>query len=58
MSTISDDELNAALKVAERETLKARANYTLRNRVIQHVMITDPILKAVHKSTNGNTLEQ
>ncbi len=53
-----DNALDAALKVAEQEALEARANYALRNRIVQHVVITDPILKAVHRSTNGNALEQ
>ncbi|KAF2097632.1 hypothetical protein NA57DRAFT_77885 [Rhizodiscina lignyota] len=57
-STVSDDQLDAQLKVAELEALEARANYVLRNRIIQHVLITDPVLKAVHKGTDGNVLEQ
>lgn len=58
LDEVSDDELDVQLKVAEQEALDARANYVLRNRIIQHVLVTDPILKAVHKGADGNALEQ
>ncbi|KAI9374687.1 centromere protein H (CENP-H)-domain-containing protein [Aspergillus egyptiacus] len=36
------------LAVAERELLDARATYTVRKKAVGTVLITDPILKAVH----------
>lgn len=36
------------LVTAERELLDARATYTVRKKAVNTVLITDPILKAVH----------
>lgn len=36
------------LATAERELLDARATYTVRKKAVNTVLITDPILKAVH----------
>ncbi|RDW86558.1 centromere protein H [Aspergillus mulundensis] len=36
------------LAAAERELLDARATYTVRKKVVSTVLITDPILKAIH----------
>lgn len=55
---LSDDALDAELKKAETEALEARAAYVLRTKLIQHVLLTDPVLKSVHTGANGNALEQ
>ncbi|KAJ5235241.1 uncharacterized protein N7469_004409 [Penicillium citrinum] len=44
----SNDEIEEQLATAERELLEARATYTVRRRAAQTVLMTDPILKAVH----------
>jgi hypothetical protein len=44
VSTDNAEELAAA----ERELLDARATYTVRKKAVGTVLITDPILKAVH----------
>jgi hypothetical protein len=44
ISTNNVEELAAA----ERELLDARATYTVRKKAVSTVLITDPILKAVH----------
>lgn len=36
------------IKKAEQEATKARAEYMLRNKIIQNVVIAHPVLKAVH----------
>ena len=46
------------LQAAQRELLEAKASYSLRNNVIENVMITDPILKAVHSGTNASVAER
>ncbi|KAI9660969.1 MAG: hypothetical protein M1821_009296 [Bathelium mastoideum] len=50
--------LQEQLQIAEREVLEARASYMLRNRVIQDVLITDPILKAVHAGSHATLTER
>lgn len=36
------------LRTAERELLEARASYSVRRKVVESVIMTDPTLKAVH----------
>jgi hypothetical protein len=36
------------LLVAERELLEARATFTVRRKATESILMTDPILKAVH----------
>ncbi|KAH8692630.1 centromere protein H (CENP-H)-domain-containing protein [Talaromyces proteolyticus] len=43
-----NENVDEQLRVAERELLEARATYTVRRRAIESVLMTDPILKAVH----------
>ncbi|KAI9709739.1 MAG: hypothetical protein M1820_003141 [Bogoriella megaspora] len=50
-SADSEEELQAAVT-------KARAAYVLRNKIVQDVIITDPILKAVHAGSNATPLER
>ena len=48
VSTLSDDDLQEQLIIAEREAMEAKAEYELRNKIIHNVLVTDPVLKAVH----------
>lgn len=43
---------------ARKELLDARAIYQLRNQVIERVVSADPILKAVHNSTEASPVER
>ena len=45
---LDDEELRCMIKKAEREATEARAEYMLRNKIIQNVVIAHPVLKAVH----------
>lgn len=58
ISSLSDEEVQAEIKKAERELLEARSRYTLRNQIIQNVIITDPVLKAVHSGEGITELEK
>ncbi|KAJ5239514.1 hypothetical protein N7468_004133 [Penicillium chermesinum] len=50
--SLSGDNVEEALATAERELLEARATHTVRRKAARMVLMTDPILKAVHlKST-------
>lgn len=57
-SGISDDALQEQLIIAEREALEARTEYLLRNRITQNLMITDPVLKAVHGGSSTTLAER
>ncbi|KAJ5386085.1 hypothetical protein N7509_008626 [Penicillium cosmopolitanum] len=46
--TPSSDEIEEQLANAERELLEARATYTVRRKAAHTILMTDPILKAVH----------
>ncbi|KAJ4335788.1 hypothetical protein N0V87_005903 [Didymella glomerata] len=48
VSSLSDDDLQEQLIAAEREAMEARIEYELRNRITHNVLVTDPVLKAVH----------
>lgn len=41
-------ELDDQVRRAENELLKAKATYSLRNQIVESVLMTDPNLKAVH----------
>ena len=43
-----EKDLREAISKAEREAMEARADYVLRNKIIENVVIADPVLKAVH----------
>jgi len=58
ISTLSDQEVQTEIKKAEHELLEARSKYALRNQIIQNVIITDPVLKAVHSGANATELER
>ncbi|KAH7380758.1 centromere protein H (CENP-H)-domain-containing protein [Pyrenochaeta sp. MPI-SDFR-AT-0127] len=44
----SDDALQEQLTIAQREAMEARAEYEIRNRITDNVLVMDPVLKAVH----------
>jgi hypothetical protein len=48
LSALSDDALQAQLIKAQSEAAEARAEYLLRSKITHNVMVTDPILKAIH----------
>lgn len=43
---------------AERECLEARAKYVLKNSIVEKVLITDPVLKAIHCGSNVSPAER
>ena len=51
-----DDELR--LKNAERACLEARAGYILKNSIVEKILITDPVLKAIHSGGNATPAER
>lgn len=53
---VEDEE--AALSVAQKELLEARASYHVRQNVVNDVLQADPLLKAVHAGTNGTPSER
>ncbi|KAF1982294.1 hypothetical protein K402DRAFT_424728 [Aulographum hederae CBS 113979] len=55
---LSDEELKAELAVAENDVLEARAGYILRNKIIHNVLVTDPVLKAVHGAQRSTHAEK
>lgn len=55
---VSNVELQEHLQMAEREVTEARASYMLRNKIIQDVLITDPVLKAVHAGSHATRAER
>ncbi|KAL9096745.1 MAG: hypothetical protein Q9165_001233 [Trypethelium subeluteriae] len=55
---ISEAELQEYLRSAEQDVTEARASYTLRNKIIQDILITDPLLKAVHAGSNATQVER
>ncbi|KAF2457903.1 centromere protein H (CENP-H)-domain-containing protein [Lineolata rhizophorae] len=57
-SNVSDADLDDQIVIAEREVLEARAAYTLRNNIIRNVVITDPVIKAVHESAISTAAER
>ncbi|CAG7928010.1 unnamed protein product [Penicillium olsonii] len=48
LETISGGDAEAQLLVAEHELLEARSTYTVRRKAVRTILMTDPILKAVH----------
>ncbi|UPX14663.1 uncharacterized protein EKO05_0005138 [Ascochyta rabiei] len=58
VSTLSDDDLQEQLIVAEREAMEAKAEYEMRNRITHNVLVTDPVLKAVHGGEETSFVEK
>lgn len=59
---MDDSQLNAEaegrLQAAEKECLEARAAYLLRSRIVESVVINDPVLNAVHSGVNATPPER
>lgn len=58
---VSDEPLEVSqedLTTARQELLTAKAAYQVRNKVIESVLIANPILKAVHGGKNATIAEQ
>lgn len=51
-----DDELR--LRNAERACLEARAKYILNQSIVEKVLITEPVLKAIHAGSNATPAER
>ena len=56
--SLTDGEVDSQLKIAEKECLEARATYSLKQSVVENVLIVDPILKAVHAGLNATPTER
>jgi hypothetical protein len=50
--------LGEQIKRAEREMLKAKAAYSLKNNVVETVLMTDPTLSAVHSGANASLADR
>jgi hypothetical protein len=48
LESISGSDPEEQLAIAERELLEARSTYTVRRKAIRTILMTEPILKAVH----------
>ena len=57
-ATISNDNLSDQLKRAEREYLESRSAYLLKRSILESILVTDPILKAVHSGANATPAER
>lgn len=55
---VNEQVSEATLKEAEKECLEARATYTLRQSVVEDVLMADPILKAVHSGPNATPTQR
>ena len=53
-----DGDPTIELRAAEKETLEARAAYLLGKSIVENVVVTDPILKAVHAGVNATPVER
>ena len=56
--SLTDEELGVQVKIAEKECLEARATYSLKQSVVEDVLIVDPLLKAVHSGLNATATER
>jgi hypothetical protein len=46
------------IAVAQKELLEAKATYQVQKSVVESVLITNPVLKAVHAGSNASVIEQ
>ena len=46
------------MKIAEKECLEARATYSLKESVVEDVLVVDPVLAAVHSGLNATATER
>lgn len=47
------EDAEEQLSVAERELLEARATFTVQRKATESILMTDPILKAVHSKATS-----
>lgn len=57
-ATVSNDNIANQVKDAEREYLESRSAYLLKGSIVESVLVTDPILKAVHSGANATPAER
>lgn len=57
-SNLSDEDVEAELEKAERECLEARAEYMLRQSIVEDTIIAGPILNAIHAGDNATGTER
>jgi hypothetical protein len=48
LELLSGENAEEQLAIAESELLEARSTYTVRRKAVHMILMTDPILKAVH----------
>ncbi|KAF7951108.1 uncharacterized protein EAE97_002659 [Botrytis byssoidea] len=53
-----EDVTDEVIQKAEKNLLESKANYSLRSKIIENVIIANPILKAVHAGSNASVIEQ
>ena len=58
MNDSLDAEPESLLKVAEKDCLEARAAYLLKSSIVESIVITDPVLKAIHSGSNATPPER
>ena len=56
--TVTDGDLEAEIQKAEKECLEARAEYLLRQSVVEDTIITAPTLNAVHTGIHASPTER
>ncbi|KAI1397317.1 centromere protein H (CENP-H)-domain-containing protein [Hypoxylon fuscum] len=49
---------NGSIEEAQRALLDSRSRYELRNQVVESVVVTNPILQAVHNGTKASPIER
>ena len=58
VSSLSDDAVQEQLIIAQNEAIEAKAEYELRNRITNNVLVMDPVLKAVHGGEQVTFIEK
>ncbi|TGO71475.1 hypothetical protein BELL_0570g00010 [Botrytis elliptica] len=53
-----EEVTDEVIQQAEKDLLESKANYSLRSKIIENVIIANPILKAVHAGSNASVIEQ
>ncbi|KAA8567368.1 hypothetical protein EYC84_010393 [Monilinia fructicola] len=53
-----DEVTDEDIRKAEKDLLESKANYSLRSKLIENVVIANPVLKAVHAGNNASIIEQ
>ena len=53
-----DDGEDEEVQHAQEKLLTDKARYQVRNNIIESVLVTNPILRAVHSGTSASVIEQ